>query len=198
MKRLNFDILDENHDVAAYERHYTSSLRSTCQRKNSSPAISITWLQPWSRGQAFAYNWWNTPSELCDFHSQSRGRCWYFRTALETLSTQIRGTVISLPREREYWTLWSHNLTVDPRRIYLTHQDLTSWSQPYRYDKCTKQLYSVWILPVNYKRILNRDARRIGPSTTCWQLDSEARLGRSRSVFLNPFLTLRILVIIYP
>ena len=33
MKRLNFHILDENHDVTAYERHYTSSLLSTRQRK---------------------------------------------------------------------------------------------------------------------------------------------------------------------
>ena len=52
MKRLNFDILDENHDVTAYERHYTSSLLSTCQHRNSSPAISTSWPQPWSRGQA--------------------------------------------------------------------------------------------------------------------------------------------------
>ena len=46
MKRPNFDILDENHDITAYERHYTSSLLSTCKRRNSSPAISsavITW-----------------------------------------------------------------------------------------------------------------------------------------------------------
>ena len=47
--------------------------------------------------------------------------------------------------------------------MYLTTRDLTSWSQPYRDDKCTKQLYSVWILPVNYKRIMNRHARRIDP-----------------------------------
>ena len=94
MKRLNFDILEEKHDVTAYERHYTSSLLSTRQRRNSSPAISTSWPQPWSRGR-------NTPSELCDFHSQSQRRCWYFRTALEPLSTQIRGRVISLPRDRE-------------------------------------------------------------------------------------------------
>ena len=37
MKRLNFNILDENQDVTAYERHYTSSLLSTYQRRNSSP-----------------------------------------------------------------------------------------------------------------------------------------------------------------
>ena len=47
--------------------------------------------------------------------------------------------------------------------MYLTTRDLTSWSQPYHDDKCTKQLYSVWILPVNYKRIMNRHARRIDP-----------------------------------
>ena len=101
MKRLNFDILDENHDVTAYERHYTSSLLSTRQRRSSSPAISSSWPQPWSCAQASVYNLRNTPSELCDFHSQSQGRCWYFRTALETLSMQIRGRVISLPRESE-------------------------------------------------------------------------------------------------
>ena len=57
----------------------------------------------------------------------------------------------------------SQNLTVDLRRMYLTTRDLTSWSQPYRDDKCTKQLHSVWILPVNNKRIMNRHARRIDP-----------------------------------
>ena len=29
------------------------------------------------------------PPNFCDFHSQSQGRCCYFRTALETLSAQI-------------------------------------------------------------------------------------------------------------
>ena len=176
MKRLNFDILDENHDVTAYERHYTSSLLSACQRRNLSPAISTSWPQPWSHGQVSGYNWRNTPSELCDFHSQSQGRCWYFRTAQETLSTQIRGRVISLPREREYWTFWSQNLTVDLCQIYLTPRDLTSWSQPYRDDKYTKQWYSVWILPVNYKRIIDRHAHRIDPNTHVLTA-TEARLA---------------------
>ena len=54
---------------------------------------------------------------------------------------------------------------MDLRRIYLTPRDLTAWSQQYRDDKYTKQLYSVWILPVNYKRIMNRHACRIDPST---------------------------------
>ena len=107
MKRLDFDILDENHDVTAYERHYTSSLLSTRQRRNSSPAISTSWPQPWSRGQASAYDLRNTLSELCNFHSQSQGMCWHFRTALETISTQIRyGGKWSASRAIEnYWTL---------------------------------------------------------------------------------------------
>ena len=88
-----------------------------------------------------------------------------FRTALETLSTQIRGRVISLPREREYWTSLESEFDSGSMSNFLTPRDLTSWSQPYRDDKCTKQLYSVWILPVNYKRIINRHARRIDPST---------------------------------
>ena len=131
--------------------------------RNSPPAISTSWPQPWSRGQASTYNWRNTSSELCDFHSQSQGRCCYFRTVLETLSTQIGGEWSAFRAKRDYWTFWSQNLTVDLRRIYLTTRDLTSWSQPYRDDKCTKQLYSVWILPVNYKQIMNRHARRINP-----------------------------------
>ena len=97
-------------------------------------------------------------------HSQSQGRCWYFRTALETLSTQIGGECSSLPREKRLFDLLGVRIW---QWIYveciLTTRDLTSWSQPYRDDKCTKQLYSVWILPVNYKRIMNRHARRIDP-----------------------------------
>ena len=160
MKSLNFDILDENHDVTAYERHYTSSLLSTRQRRNSSPAIStlimalavITWS---GIGQASAYDWRNTPSDLCDFHSQSQGRCWYVRTALETLSTQIGGEWSASRAKENYWTLLESEYdrvdlrSTDLRRIYLIPRDLTAWSQQYRDDKCTKQLYSVWILPVN-------------------------------------------------
>ena len=139
-------------------------LYSTCHGKHSSPVISTAWPQPWSRGQTSAYNWRNTPSELYDFHSQSLGRCWYFRTALETLSTQIGGECSSLPREKRLFDLLGVRIW---QWIYveciLTTRDLTSLSQPYRDDKWTKQLYSVWILPVNYKLILNRHARRIDP-----------------------------------
>ena len=109
MKRPNFDILDENHDVTAHERHYTSSLLSTRRRRNSSPAISTSWPQTWSRGQASgqasAYDWRNTPSELFDFHSQLQGRCWYVRTALETLSAQIGGEWSASRAKENYWTL---------------------------------------------------------------------------------------------
>ena len=105
MKRTDFDILDENRDIPAYERHYTSSLLSTCQRRNSSPAISTSWPQPWSRGQASAYDWRNTPSESFDFHLQSQGRCWYVRTALETLSTQIEGEWSASRAKDNYGTL---------------------------------------------------------------------------------------------
>ena len=56
-------------------------------------------------GQASAYDWRNTPSELFDFHSQSQGRCWYVRTALETLSTQIRGEWSASRAKENYWTL---------------------------------------------------------------------------------------------
>ena len=101
----------------------------------------ITWS---GIGQASEYDWRNTPSELCDFHSQLQGRCWYVRTALETLSTQIGGEWSVSRAKENYWTLWRQNLTVDLRRIYLTPRDLTAWSQQYHDDKCTKQLYSVY------------------------------------------------------
>ena len=74
---LNFDILDENHDVTHVVRH-RSGIR--------------VWLA-------------EHPSELCDFHSQSQGRCWYVRTALETLSTQIGGEWSATRAKENYWTL---------------------------------------------------------------------------------------------
>ena len=45
------------------------------------------------------------PSESFDFHSQSQGRCWYVRTALETLSTQIGGEWSASRAKENYWTL---------------------------------------------------------------------------------------------
>ena len=109
------------------------------------------------------------PSELCDFHSQSQGRCWYVRTALETLCTQIGGEWSASRAKENYWTLLESEFdsgSTSHLSVYLTPRDLTAWSQQlYCDDKCPKQLYSVWILPVNYKRIMNRHARRIDPST---------------------------------
>ena len=46
-----------------------------------------------------------TPPPNCDFNSQSQGRCWYFRTALETLSTQIGGEWSASGAKENYWTL---------------------------------------------------------------------------------------------
>ena len=114
MKRPNFDILDENHDVTAYERHYTSSLLSTAQlasveihlRPFPHHLIMASTVITWSGiGQASAYDWRNTPSELFDFHSQSQGRCWFVRTALETLSAQIEGEWSASRAKENYWTL---------------------------------------------------------------------------------------------
>ena len=87
---------------------------------------------------------------------------------------------------------------MDLRRIYLTPRDLTAWLQQYRDDKCTKQLYSVWILPVNYKQIKNRHACRIDPSTqvltASWR-DSASGVGGQccwtlswRCEFCSPFI----------
>ena len=164
----------------------------------------ITWS---GIGQASAYDWRNTPSELFDFNSQSQGRCWYVRTALETLCTQIGGEWSASRAKENYRTLLESEFdsgSTSHLSVYLTPRDLTAWSQQlYRDDKCTKQLYSVWILPVNYKRIMNRHARRIDPSTHVLTLAGETRLApgglrHRRSVLLNTFLTLRILFTIYP
>ena len=163
MKRLRFRYIWRESWCNCVWKTLYLILLSTCQRKHSSPAISTSWPQPWSRGEASAYNWRNTPSELCDFHSQPQGRCWYFRRALEH-SPRRSGESDQPPARIEIiGPFGSQNLTADLHWMYLTTRDLTSWSQPYHDDKCTKQLYSVWILSVNYKRIMNRHARRIDP-----------------------------------
>ena len=112
MKRVNFDILDENHDVTAYERHYTSSLLSTCQRRNSSPAIPHHGLSH-DHVVRHPHITGGTPPSNCvtSIHNRRGG---------------AGILMISLLREREYWTFWGQNLTVDLRRIYLTIRDLTS------------------------------------------------------------------------
>ena len=101
MERLNFDILDENHDV----------------------------------------------------------------TALEMLSTQIGGEWSASRAKENYWTLLESEFDSGSTSHLFDTRDLTAWSQQYRDDKCTKQLYSVWIFPVNYKGIMNRHAHKIDQST---------------------------------
>ena len=163
------------------------SLLSTCQRRNSSPAISTSWPRPWSRDQASVKHprmTGGTPPPNClTFHSQSQGRCWYVR---ETLCTQIGGEWSASRAKENYWTLLESEFdsgSTSHLSVYLTPRDLTAWSQQlYRDDKCTKQLYSVWILPVNYKRIMNRHAectqnRPKHPRVdTCWR-DSACAQG---------------------
>ena len=142
-------------------------LYSTCHGKHSSPVISTAWPQPWSRGQTSAYNWRNTPSELYDFHSQSQGRCWYFRTALETLSTQIGGECSSLPREKRLFDLLGQNLTVDLRRMYFNNPGFDimiatiSW----------RQMHKTIIFCLNFARQLqtNNEQTCTQNRPTCWQ-----------------------------
>ena len=76
-----------------------------------------------------------------------------------------RGRVISLPRERELLDTFGVEFDSGSTPHLFDTRDLTAWSQQYRDDKCTKQLYSVWIFPVNYKGIMNRHAHRIDQST---------------------------------
>ena len=118
------------------------------------------------------------------------------RTALETLSTQIRAEWSASRAKENYWTLLESEFD-SGSTSHLTPRDLTVWSQQYRDDKCTKQLYSVWILHVNYKRIMNRHARRIDPSThvltASWR-DSACGVGQCcwtlswRCKFCSPFM----------
>ena len=166
MKRPNFDILDENHDVTAYERHYTSSLLSTRQRRNSSPAISTSWPQPWSRGigQVSAYDWRNTPSELFDFHSQSQGRCWYVRTALETLYTQIGGEWSASRAKENYWTLLESEFDSGSTSHLFDTPGFDSMIATISW----RQMHKTIIFCLNFARQLQKNhehARRIDPST---------------------------------
>ena len=122
----------------------------------------ITWS---GIGQASAYDWRNTPSELFDFHSQSQGRCWYVRTALETLSTQIGGEWSASRAKENYWTLLESEFDSGSTSYLFDTPGFDSMIATISWRQMHKQLYSVWILPVDYKRIMNRHARRIDPNT---------------------------------
>ena len=152
-------------------------------------------------GQASAYDWRNTPSELCDFHSQSQGRSWYVRTALETLSAQIGGEWSASRAKENYWTILesefdsgsTSHLFDTPGFDSISMIATISW----------RQMHKTIIFCLNFARQLQTNHEQ-----TCTQnrpkhprVDSQlVRLGlrRRRSVLLNTFLTLRILFTIYP
>ena len=127
---------------------------------------STSWPQPWSRGQASAYNWRNTPSELCDFHSQSQGRCWYFRTALETLSAQREW---SASRAKEiFWV-----------RIWQWISTSNSFDNP-GFDIMIatvswRQMHKTIVFCLNFARQLqtNNEQTRTQNRPTRWQLAGE-------------------------
>ena len=156
----------------------------------------ITWS---GIGQASAYDWRNTPSELRDFYSQSQGRWWYVRTALETLSTQIGGEWSASLAKENYWTLLESEFDSGSTSHLFDTPGFDSMIATILW----RQMHKTIIFCMNFARQLQTNHEQ-----TCTQnrpkhprVDSLlARLGlrRRRSVLLNPFLTLRILFTIYP
>ena len=156
----------------------------------------ITWS---GIGQASAYDWQNTPSELCDFYSQSQGRWWYVRTALETLSMQIGGEWSASRAKENYWTLLKSEFDSGSTSHLFDTPGFDSMIATISW----RQMHKTIIFCMNFARQLQTNHEQ-----TCTQnrpkhprVDSLlARLGlrRRRSVLLNPFLTLRILFTIYP
>ena len=119
-----------------------------------------------------------TTDELCDFHSQSQGMCWYFRTALETLSTQIGGEWSASRAKRDYcWTFWSQNLT-----------EFDSGSTSNLFDNpgfdimiatiSWRQMHKTIIFCLNFARQLqtNNEQTCTQNRPTCWQLASKVGL----------------------
>ena len=208
MKRLNFDILDKNHDVTAYERHYTSSLLSTRQRRNSSPAISTSWPQPWSRDQASVRHprmTGGTPPPNCVTSIHNR------RVDAGMLERHLKhsprrsGESDQPPaRKRIIGPFWSQNLTVDLHRIYQFIWHPRIWQHDRNNYIVTTNAQKI-IFCLNFARQLQTNHEQ-----TCTQnlpkhprVDTELAgetlgLRRRRSVLLNTFLTLRILFTIYP
>ena len=104
------------------------------------------------------------PSEMCDFHSQSQGMCWYFRTA-------DRGRVISLPREK--------------RLLDILESEFDSGSTSNLFDNpgfdimiatiSWRQMHKTIIFCLNLARQLqtNNEQTRTQNRPTCWQLASE-------------------------
>ena len=102
---------------------------------------------------------------MCDFHSQSQGMCWYFRTA-------DRGRVISLPREK--------------RLLDILESEFDSGSTSNLFDNpgfdimiatiSWRQMHKTIIFCLNLARQLqtNNEQTRTQNRPTCWQLASEA------------------------
>ena len=139
----------------------------SCQRKHSSPAISTSWPQSWSPGQASAYNWRNTPSEWCDFHSQPQGMCWYFRTAVETLSTQIGGEWSASGANRDYWTFWESEFDSGSTSNVFNNPGFDIMIATIS----LRQLHKTIIFCLNFARQLqaNNEQTRTQNRPTCWQ-----------------------------
>ena len=154
----------------------------------------ITWS---GIGQASAYDWRNTPSELCDFHSQSQGRCWYVRTALETLSTQIGGEWSASRAKENYWTLLESEFDSGST----SHLSDTPGFDSMIATISWRQMHKTVIFCLNFARQLQTNhghARRIDPSThvltASWR-DSACGIGGQccwtlswRCEFCSPFI----------
>ena len=113
---------------------------------------------------------------MCDFHSQSQGMCWYFRTALETLSTQIetrrsgesdqpparKETIVDI-LESEFDSGSTSNLFDNPGFDIMIAT--ISW----------RQMHKTIIFCLNLARQLqtNNEQTRTQNRPTCWQLASE-------------------------
>ena len=112
---------------------------------------------------------------MCDFHSQSQGMCWYFRTALETLSTQIEtrrsGESDQPPSRKETIghfgvRIWQWIYVEFIWQPGIWHHDRTiSW----------RQMHKTIIFCLNLARQLqtNNKQTRTQNRPTCWQLASE-------------------------
>ena len=152
----------------------------------------ITWS---GIGQAPAYDWRNTPFELFDFHSQSQGRCWYVRTALETLSTQIRGEWSASRAKENYWTLLESEFDSGSTSHLFDTPDFDSMIATISWRHMHKTINFASQLQTNHEQ-----TRRIDPSThvltaswrdsacgvvggqwpTCWQSKRLSKIGGLR------------------
>ena len=98
------------------------SLLSTCQRRNSSPAISTSWPRPWSRDQASVGHprmTGGTPPPNCVTSIHNRRGDAGMLERHQKHSARRSGESDQPPaRKRIIGPFWSQNLTVDLRRIY--------------------------------------------------------------------------------